>query len=63
MNITGSMDVSLDFIEPDNLFVSIHEARDLKAVNTLSNSSDPYTRISISGVSNKMETKVGYVND
>lgn len=58
VNITGSMDVTLDFIEPDNLFITIHEARDVKAVNTLSNTSDPYTRISISGVPNKLETKV-----
>lgn len=57
-SIKGELEVSLEYEEPDTLFVTIHKAYNIKACNTLRNSSDAFVKCTISGSKFHHETKV-----
>ncbi|KXJ21251.1 synaptotagmin-10 [Exaiptasia diaphana] len=58
-SITGTLDVTLEHQDSENmLLVTINSAANLKASNTLSNTSDAYVRCSVSGLKYSEETAV-----
>ena len=44
--------------EPENLFVTVHKAYNIKAGNTLRNTSDAFVKVAVSGLNFHHETKV-----
>ncbi|EDO49802.1 predicted protein, partial [Nematostella vectensis] len=46
-SITGELDVTVEYLEPDTLAVTIHKATNLKSSNSMANTSDAYVRCSV----------------
>lgn len=57
-SIRGELEISLEYEEPENLFVTVHKAYNIKAGNTLRNTSDAFVKVAISGSKFHHETKV-----
>nr|XP_058971958.1 uncharacterized protein LOC131798310 isoform X4 [Pocillopora verrucosa] len=56
-SIKGELKISLEYEEPETLIVTIHKAFNIKAGNTLRNTSDAFVKCAISGTSFQYETK------
>lgn len=57
-SIKGELEVSLEYQEPESLFVTVHKAYNIKAGNTLRNTSDAFVKVAVSGINFHQETKV-----
>ena len=57
-SIKGELEISLEYEEPETLIVTIHKAFNIKAGNTLRNTSDAFVKCAISGTSFQYETEV-----
>ena len=57
-SIKGEIEISLEYEEPETLIVTIHKAFNIKAGNTLRNTSDAFVNCAISGTSFQYETEV-----
>lgn len=57
-SIKGELEISLEYEEPETLFVTIHKGYNIKAGNTLRNTSDAFVKCAVSGSKFHHETKV-----
>ncbi|CAH3182601.1 unnamed protein product [Porites evermanni] len=57
-SIKGELEISLEYEEPEALFVTVHKAYNIKAGNTLRNTSDAFVKCAISGSNFHHATKV-----
>ena len=55
--MTGRVELSLQS-DDSKIYVSVHQATDLKIANSSSNTSNPYIRCYVTGVANREETMV-----
>jgi len=56
--ISGSIDVTLLFTQPNILTATLHQANNMKVANRITERSNPFARIYVSGLPDRIETKV-----
>ena len=57
-SISGELELTLEYEEPETLIATVHQAQNIKAANSLSNSSDAYIKCAVTGMAGHEETKV-----
>lgn len=57
-SITGELELSLEYVEPETLVATIHQARDIRAANSLTSTSDAYVKCAVTGMAGHEQTKV-----
>ena len=59
-SITGEVEVSLQFNEPNMFSITLHQGYHLKIANSTRETSNPFARVYATGLPNKYETKVRF---